>query len=221
MYEQFTERTLGLDNIVLQIPFFGPRARLHDSITGVRGSFDQTVSGVRNILKAKHAKQKLEIRVVLVRQNLHSAEEIVEFVHGSFGAVDTLVIIFPEPEGRCLESFQHTGITYSRAKKIIFGIVQKWKDVFSDLRLYHFPLCTLDYRLWPFNWITQYPEEVTSVRVCHECGLRKYCPGIHKNYLKKVGSREFSSRPTDMVVSVRGGKEGMFHPIGKVKGENK
>lgn len=215
-YKAFIDRVLEFDTLFLQIPIFGHTARLHDRITGVRGSFDQTVSGVRNILKRRNRKQFLEIRTVLVKQNLSLLPNIVEFSHAKFKGIDTFVIIFPEPEGRCEADFNNVGITYSQARKTVHEVVRMWKRSFRDLRLYHFPLCTIDPELWPFAWITQDPNETTYVGMCRECRYKKYCARIHQNYLPLAGEKEFIRPARRGKVRLNNGVIRKYHPIKEV-----
>jgi len=190
-YDDFAREALAFDGLVFEIPLLGHTARLHDRVTGARGSFAQTVAGVRNILKRKKKSQELEIRVVLVRQNYKAADKIAEFAHRSFTGIDTFVVLFPEPEGRCAVDFKKVGLVYSQAGETVSGLAMKWKDKFADMRFYHFPLCTVGPAVWPLARITQYPGETAFISRCRKCGVKKRCPGIHKNYLKLVGDGEF------------------------------
>jgi sulfatase maturation enzyme AslB (radical SAM superfamily) len=212
-YEDFTQRVLMFDNLYLQISIFGHNARLHDRITGVRGSFEQTVSGIENILSGKQKNQFVEIRVVLVKQNLKALHRIVKLVTTRFRTMDTFVVIFPEPEGRCAVNFKDVGIKYSQAKKPVSDLVRSWKGVPRDLRLYHFPLCTLEPSQWKFAWLTQYPGETEYIGTCRNCAVRKYCTGIHKNYLPIVGNREFNARGSDVAVKLHRGIRKKYNPI--------
>jgi molybdenum cofactor biosynthesis enzyme MoaA len=212
-YEDFTRKVLDFDKIVLQIAVEGYNARMHDNITGIKGSFEQTVKGITNVLKNKSEGRELEIRVVLVKQNFRYLDKIVRFIHKNFPGIDHLVLIFPEPEGRCGAAFSDTGITYSQAKEIVFQVANKWKNKFPDLRLYHFPLCTVDRKLWPLCWITQEPEETTFISSCGICRLKEYCPRIHKNYLEIVGDREFVAPAKAIKIKLNQTKNRKYHPI--------
>ncbi|MFA6383881.1 MAG: radical SAM protein, partial [Candidatus Omnitrophota bacterium] len=90
-YEDFTGQVMALSDLVVEIPVLGHTARLHDSVTGISGSFEQTVSGIRNILRIKGEGRELELRVILVKQNYKYLGKIVEFIHAEFKTIDTLV----------------------------------------------------------------------------------------------------------------------------------
>jgi MoaA/NifB/PqqE/SkfB family radical SAM enzyme len=215
-YKEFVRKVLAFNKIFLVIPVFGHNARLHDRITRINGSFKQTISGIRCILKNRRKGQKLEIRVVLVRQNFMYLGKIVEFIHRNFDEIDNLVLIFPEPEGRCEADFGNIGLTYSEVKDIIGEVVLKWKDRFRSLRIYHFPLCTIDRRLWPYSWITQNPQETAYAPQCRKCRLRNYCPRIHRNYLKITGDREFIAQLRDVKVKLNKPRVERYGPIREV-----
>ena len=55
----------GLDK--LRIPIYGSTATIHDSITQVEGSFDETMRGIENI--RKHTDMDLLITTLIMKQN--------------------------------------------------------------------------------------------------------------------------------------------------------
>ena len=212
-YPWFAKRVLEIENLVIEIAILGPNEKLHDAITRTKGSFEQTIQGISNILQYRKLKskfQELELRIILVKQNYKIIGEILSLIYNKFPLADRVVIIFPEPEGVCKVNFQTVGLTYKQVKKEIVQVMKKWKDKFNDLRLYHFPLCTLPSTLWKYTWITQRPEEVSYLSICDRCLYRKYCCGIHGNYLKIVGKKEF--KPIKESFNFRIGNN-PYHPI--------
>jgi MoaA/NifB/PqqE/SkfB family radical SAM enzyme len=63
-YPSFTRKILSVrGDLELVIPVHGATAAEHDAITRTRGSFEQTVRGLDNILKERRAGHLLEIRI--------------------------------------------------------------------------------------------------------------------------------------------------------------
>lgn len=74
---------VGLDE--LRIPVYGATSEIHDSVTGVVGSFEQTLSGVR---AAMSEGMDVRLHTLVLRQNAHVLVELFTFLGGicpSFG----------------------------------------------------------------------------------------------------------------------------------------
>jgi MoaA/NifB/PqqE/SkfB family radical SAM enzyme len=197
-YQKFAKDFLEINNIAIETAILGPNEKIHDAITRTKGSFRQMVRGVQNIMKYKRGLQELEIRAILIKQNYKLIGKILKFVHENFLGIDRMVIIFPEPEGLCGKHYDTRGVTYRQVRKVIVPMMERWKHKFKDIRLYHFPLCTIDPKLWGHTWVTQKREEVDYLPICDKCPYKKYCCGIHKGYLKIIGKEEFKPPKTDL-----------------------
>jgi len=191
-YLWFAEDCLKISNFSLEIALHGANAKLHDRITCVKGSFKQTVAGIDNILKYKSLSQELEIRIIITRLTYKHLGEIVNFIKKRFSGVNRVVLIFMEMEGLAEKNFKLVGLSYNELKPYFSSVkIKEWKKGLPDLRLYHFPLCVLESGLWQYAWRTLRGEEVTFLSSCENCQYKKYCLGIHKDYLKLVGGKEF------------------------------
>lgn len=209
-YPWFAKSFLKINNLTIEIAILAHNKKLHDAITRAKGSFEQATKGIHNILKYRKKLQELEIRIVLIKQNYKSVEEILNLIFNEFPSVDRVIIIFPEPEGVCGKNYKITGITYTQVKGNITSVVQEWNDKFKELRLYHFPLCTLEPELWKYTWITQRRDEVSYLSNCDNCAYKKYCCGIHKDYLEIIGDKEFQFPKTDLKFKI---DNNICHPI--------
>ncbi len=209
-YPWFTKSFLKINNLAIEIAILGPNKEIHDAITGTKGSFEQTLKGIHNILKYRKRFQDLELRLILIKQNYELTEKILDLIANDFSSADRVIIIFPEPEGKCGKNYKRVGITYKQVREKITSVVERFNDKFKELRLYHFPLCTLKPELWKHTWITQRRDEVTYLPSCNNCLYKKFCCGIHKDYLKVVGNKEFKPVKTDLRLNI---KDDPYHPI--------
>jgi len=76
-YEYLKElEKAGLDYV--QITLESSIPEIHDKITGVKGSWDETIEGIKNILKTR---VYLDVNVTLNSLNIDHVEDIVEFLH--------------------------------------------------------------------------------------------------------------------------------------------
>lgn len=210
-YRWFVQEYLKINNLALEIAIHSSTPQLHDRITGVKGSFEQTISGIHNILKYKNSLHELEIRIIITKLNYKNLDETVNFIKKEFPSVDRVVLIFMEMEGYAEKNFKIVGLTYEELKLYLtLSQIKKWEKRLSEIRLYHFPLCVLQPELWKYTWRTLREEEITFLPSCNKCLYKKYCLGIHKDYLKLIGGKEFQPITKKLYFQVQ---DFFHHPI--------
>ncbi len=212
-YPSFTKKVLLFNKINIYTSLHGFDAKTHDAVTRTPGSFLQTVEGIENILKYKHlGLNELELRIIVTKLSYKYIEKILKFIKENFPEVDRIVIIFMEMEGQAKKNFKTTGLTYTEFKKFIPKIT-KWIPKFKESRFYHFPLCVIDHSLWKYTWRTLPDYEVAFLPKCKNCLYKKYCLGIHKDYLKKIGGKEFQPIKNKYLIEET---NSFYHPIQNV-----
>ena len=212
-YEDFARRVMAYSNMNFIIPLHGYNDLTHDRVTAVNGSFKQTISGLKNILKYKKNDQAVEIRIVLSGITCEYADQILRFVHKNFPVINRIVIVFMEIEGQAAANLRKISLRYDQLKPF-FRKIKPYFKYFEDLCFYHFPLCTIMPELWPHVWRTLPAEEISFVKVCQKCSYRRYCLGIHKGYLAYLGDKEF--KPITKKFRIIAGENFKHYPIKKV-----
>lgn len=66
------------NKIHVRVSLYGDRAQIHETITGVRGSFQKTVDTVRRL---RESGIKVSIAVVLMKENINERENIIAFLN--------------------------------------------------------------------------------------------------------------------------------------------
>ncbi|MFH1234297.1 MAG: radical SAM protein [Candidatus Diapherotrites archaeon] len=69
----------GLDS--LRIPIYGPTAAIHDSVTQAKGSFNETIKGIKGVME-KSKNVHIQISCLIVNQNKDSLAGLIDFVRG-------------------------------------------------------------------------------------------------------------------------------------------
>jgi len=210
-YKDFAREILRVKNLNIAVSLCGPNAKIHDGITRTKNSFDQTIKGMENILSLKKKNQAIEIRTVLSKMSYKYIGETLELIRAKFPSIDQVIVIYLEIEGQAEKNLGKTWIKYSKIKPCLEGIYPFF-SLLKEIRLYHFPLCTLDYSLWPFVWRTLPEKEITFIKSCDRCNYKKYCLGIHRGYPDKT-EKEF--RPIRDKISIEE-SDNFYHPIIKV-----
>jgi len=172
------------------VSLHGSTAARHDAITGVRGSFNATLAGLRNIFSRKSRGQTLEIRLVLHRRNIKDLKNLLSLLLGEFSGFKDwrAVVLHYELEGRALRNSSLTLRLGASAVAVnsSAGLIRRFKE----FRLYHFPLCLLKKELRPLAWVTLPPEDRVYAGACGRCALRADCVGLMAPYNARFGSGE-------------------------------
>ena len=74
----------GIDK--LRIPIYGPEARIHDSVTRTKGSFNATIRGIKK-LSEKSSNIQIQITCLITQQNKNYLKEIISLVK-ELGIID-------------------------------------------------------------------------------------------------------------------------------------
>jgi len=212
-YASFVKEVLSFGRMNIYISLHGFDKKSHDAVTRTPGSFLQTVKGIENILKYKNlGLHELELRIIITKLTYQYIEKILKFIKEDFPQVDRIVVIFMEMEGQAGDNFKIVGLTYSQFQKFIPKIA-KWIPKFKEFRFYHFPLCVIERSLWKYVWRTLPAYEITFLPRCKTCFYKRYCLGIHKDYLEKIGQKEFKPIRNKYLIKET---NNFYHPIQNV-----
>lgn len=173
------------------IALHGPSARVHDEVAGVRGSFSQTVRGLKNLLSLRGA-PRVEIRLVLHKKSAAALPETLEFLLKTFpaAAAYSVTVIHYELEGMSLANHRKLALKLSDSAALLGDCLPLIRR-FGDFRLYHFPLCLVREELRPLCRVTLPPEDrVYPEKKCGRCRLKKKCLGLMLEYQKMFGDSE-------------------------------
>jgi His-Xaa-Ser system radical SAM maturase HxsC len=189
--EEFTKKLadLNLGNFRLGIALYSHKANVHDEITQAKGSWQEAVQGIKNLLKYGF---KVELRILVEKLNYQEMEETARFIVDNFNGLERVVFI----------NLKYTGNAFINRKKVfvrygkVVPFIQKAADVLLEngfeVKLFHFPLCIIDKKYWKLaEGTTKQENELTLLEKCELCIVKERCPKIWKSYLPLAGSDEF------------------------------
>lgn len=187
-YKRFAQQTLStVQKLELIVSICGPNARIHNKITRTKSSFEQMIVGLNNLFQYKKNDQKIFLRFVVSSLTKKYIFKTLDFVFKEFPWIDGVSVIFMEIEGHGEMNLKKLKIQYS--DKEMQKNLQKSLLLFEKKRnisLFHFPLCVLPFDFWPFVMRTLPREEVTFLKKCQKCEVKKYCLGIPWYYLNNI-----------------------------------
>jgi MoaA/NifB/PqqE/SkfB family radical SAM enzyme len=200
-YPDYCEKILSLGVNELTISIHGSSARMHDSLTRTKGSFSQTLEGLRNAAARKEAYGlRLVTSTVLSKRNMKHAAEILAFLEKL--GVDTMVLNVIEPSGETLEHFDTLVPSYSeiagRIEHALAGFPARDKVVVEGL-----PFCLCagflentgireEIHLLEGSELKALPPDRFHMKTgeCRGCSLSPRCPGIFREYAGRRGTKE-------------------------------
>lgn len=155
------------------IPLYGDHYALHDYVVQSEGAFAQTLRGLYAL---EAAKQRIEIRVVLVKPSLDRLVALTRFIHRNLPFVEHVALMGIEPIGFAKahhEALWADPADYTEQLKEAIDALSRRGIAVS---LYNLPLCTIPESLWPFaqqsisNWKNDYLDVCTNCAVKNRCG---------------------------------------------------
>lgn len=162
-------------NSILAIPIHGSTSNMHDYITQASKSFEQTLQGIKRLLRFGI---KIEIRIVVSKVNCQDIEDIADLIIKEIPQIDYVSVIAMEMTGSAFKNKDELWLTYSEAFKAASEAIKKLIKHGIDVKLYNFPLCTVKPAYWTMCEKSISPNKVCYAECCEECNYRKSCGGV-------------------------------------------
>lgn len=198
-YPEFTERIVkaGLTGAIFSVHC--PDAKLHDSLSGVKGSYDQTIQGLENF----HPYNKvIDVNTVITSKTYQLLPKTMEMIRDHIRSV---CLIFPTIDGHLKENTDLIP-RMSVVKPYIHKAIDVLEKAGKQAWTLNYPVCFMKgyerysslmelktKMFWPhMDTILdeKRKEDNTLVDACKECRYRFLCIGISKGYLAVIGDEE-------------------------------
>jgi MoaA/NifB/PqqE/SkfB family radical SAM enzyme len=211
-YKNFAELAKDF-NLKLMINVNGHNAAIHDATTCVKGSFEQTIEGIRNLQRCGF---EILCKVMLTKINYSYLLDTVKYITGL--GIKEIWLVFLTPYGFAKLNFDAVMPTYSEVMPIVNQAIL-WLKNKQDIKigLEGFPYCCINQDF--HSLITEqnfdensldgiYPAEnedkynckrerilnqKQKTDECRECKFKNKCEGVYKEYINKVGVEEFKA----------------------------
>ena len=163
------------DHSIVGIPIHGSTASLHDRLTRSESSFDQTMIGLARL---QQYGIPTEIRIVVCKENLMDLENIADMIITRFHRVHHVSIMAMEMTGNANKYADILWIPYKESFNYVKKATDKLVNKGVDVRLYNYPLCTVDREYWMLcaksisDWKIKYSKE------CTQCSVKESCGGL-------------------------------------------
>ncbi len=209
-YDKFTEDIIdsGLTGAIFSVHC--PDAKLHDSLSGVKGSFEQTIKGLKNFYS--HNKV-IDINTVITSKSYKLLPETMEMIKDYIRSV---CLIFPTIDGHLKEN-KFLIPTMKNAQKYIHKAIDILRDAGKQGWTLNYPVCFMKgyeayssmmelqtKMFWPHmdtNLDEKRKGDNILVNACKNCRYRLVCIGVMKNYVDILGEKEIKPVSGELVKS--------------------
>lgn len=168
-------KAVGHPLISAGIPLYGDCPAVHDRLTGVHGSFSETVMGM---LRLANAGIPVELRTVVMSQNVARLPRWAEFVWRSMSFVSQVSIMGMECTGHARERAAELWIDPKDYCPVLEKAVAHLALCGMNVSIFNEQLCVLPRSLWKYAassisaWKRSYPA------VCGSCDCMGRCGGV-------------------------------------------
>ncbi|MDE1963669.1 MAG: His-Xaa-Ser system radical SAM maturase HxsC [Xanthomonadaceae bacterium] len=162
-------------SLIWAVPLYADHYALHDYIVQSSGAFAETVRGLYAL---EEARQRIEVRVVLVKPVAERLPELARFIYRNFPFVEHIALMGTEPTGFAKAHRDKLWVDPIDMQENLTEAVNYLSARDLSVSLYNLSLCTLPKQLWPFakqsisDWKQHYPT------ACETCEVRQQCCGL-------------------------------------------
>jgi len=162
-------------DLMFGIPIYSDLPYVHDYIVQAENAFDQTVRGIMNL---RRYGQRVEVRVVLLRQNVERLPDIAYFIARNLPFVEHVALMGLEPMGYAAASWHDIWVDPADYQAPLEAAVECLTAHRIPVSIYNHQLCVLNRSLWPLakksisDWKNEY------LGTCQTCGVRANCGGF-------------------------------------------
>ena len=157
------------------VPLYSSIAEEHDYIVGVKGAFSETIDGIYNLGKYN---QKIEIRVVVMRQNYKQLKLLANYIYRNLPFVVHVALMGMEYHGNAETNYDLVSIDAFDYKNNLFDAVREFVRYDMVVDVYNIPLCLVDSRIKNFCRDSISTWKKSYLPKCEDCKLKSECCGV-------------------------------------------
>jgi MoaA/NifB/PqqE/SkfB family radical SAM enzyme len=139
----------GVDRVMTT--FYHPQEKTHDQITQANGSFQETLTGLKNL---EEIGMPISVKTIVLSQNYQDLPDFVNFAYDTFQtawvSIHGLIM-----RGQADENKEQIIVKYSQAKPHIEAAIDQAIKRNKNLGVFIIPSCTIDPCYWQYlgvNW---------------------------------------------------------------------
>lgn len=163
------------------IPLYSGNGALHDKIVGAKGSFEKSIYGILNLYRLY---QKIELRIVVTKDNYLDLQNIAHFIYWNFPFVFRIAFMGMETHGMAEENLNDVWIEpieyMTELKEAVLYLHMRQLNVV----VYNLPYCILDEEIRTFSADSISKWKKIFLAECMNCQWSDKCAGIFATSIK-------------------------------------
>lgn len=165
------------------IPIHGSNQRKHDAITRAKGSFEQTILGIKHLIKLG---ETVEVRIVVSKLNLDDIVGIAEMIVATIPGISSVKMMGLEMLGNAAVHCEDVWIDYMIAMQATERAIDLLLFHGIDVELYNFPLCVVKQKYWGIYRKSIDPYKIRYLKKCDQCDEQKNCGGFFSGTIRMI-----------------------------------
>ena len=168
-------KTIGGNNLSLGVPIHCDSSLIHDGITNVKNSFNETIIGLYNL--AAHG-IPIELRIVINKLNYRRLGQLSDFIFKNLAFVNCVSLMAMEFIGFAEKNTQQVWIEPIEYMPNIAEATLNLHSWGIDVSIFNVPLCLLPEELHTFARKSISDWKNSYIDVCRKCIRREDCCGL-------------------------------------------
>lgn len=206
-YPEFAEKALekGATDFCISVHHF--REEEHDKFTGAKGSFRQTIKGIKNLVALE---QNVKILFIITKSNFESLPDMARLLLNL--GVKNFQIGVVNPEGGALNRFKEIVPRFSDFQPYLIEALNVLSEGDANVFTQDIPKCFVPgfehlileailpeaEKLFPDHQVIDYNKERIRKKgyseKCRVCEFYFTCEGLYKGYLNEYGDNEIKPK---------------------------
>ena len=203
--ERIIDAVKDVDKIRFLIALHGDNAETHDTITQVKGSFEETCQGIK---KMSELGKLIVLKIVISKFNAKELPGIVKLADEL--GVKYICFAFPHGQGAARKNFEEVIPQYSFLKLILFELITEAKKRNVNIEFEAIPFCIIPYAMQLVGELKYYDGDTICTQVkeetfqwsevrksikakgeqCSKCDMSAFCEGPWQEYVEAFGTEE-------------------------------
>lgn len=193
-YEDFTNKFLKFDKNKLEfhIALYSSNAKTHDKITQIKGSFNQTIRGIKNLLNLGFG---VDVRTIVSRLNYANLPGFAEFIITEFNKqrrkINGVVIVGMDIIGNAYRNRNELAVSHLTMAPYIEKCIDKLSEDKMPVEVHLLPkgIFKKEYHKFVVKSGCVGGDFVDSYG-CKECSYNQDCCRLLRSYVKIFGNKE-------------------------------
>jgi len=171
-------------HVIWAIPIYSSHADEHDKIVGKRGAFKGLLANLTILAKAS---ARVELRTVVLRENIFSLGRLALFISTIFPWSDSWSIMQLEKIGFAKIDWKLKFYDTSSDFTLVASALDVCIANDVNVNLYNFPRCTVPHKYRPMAVASISDWKVKFFDNCKKCSEKNICSGVFEWYDLDVG----------------------------------